>query len=356
MKTRSILVAAGIALILVSSARGEFVPGHVFAGIAARKLCLEQEEFGGDRIWEIDPATGEATLFAAIPEELCGFLSGLAFTPDGSRLRASSYLRNEILEFDSEGNMTVALDITDGIACPLGLNNLAYDVEGNFYVLNGCTRNILRFPPDGGPPTVFADAKDGITTRGAIAFAANGDLYFTTGLDGFYLLRRITPEGNAFPFDSFGTMNRSWTVTADESGHVYVGLRSAEIFKYDAGDPESKELLVTGSWFGRHSMTMSPDQSRIYVNSWGVVTTRGLWSIDVRDGAVTLLAGFSEGDGVPAGIAVVPVPPPPPIPTVSQWGIVVMTLLLLAAGTIAIPGDRGIRLRTSVRPARKYRR
>ncbi len=342
MKTRSIPVVAGIALILVSSARGEFVPGHVFAAQAARKLCLEQEEFGGDRIWEIDPATGEATLFAAIPEELCGFLTGLAFTPDGSRLRASSLLRYEILEFDSEGNMTVALDITDGIACPWGLNNLAYDAEGNFYVLNKCTQNILRFPPDGGPPTVFADAKDGIATRGAIAFAADGDLYFTTGLDGFNLLRRITPEGNAFPFDGFGSIITPVTVTADESGHVYVGLETAEIFKYDAGDPESKDLLAVVPPGGRYSMTMSPDQSEIYVNSWGVVTSGGLWSIDVRDGAVTLLAGFSEVSGVPAGIAVVPVPPPPPIPTVSGWFLPVMALLVLTAGTITIQRRRRV--------------
>ncbi len=29
-------------------------------------------------------------------------------------------------------------------------------------------------------------------------------------------------------------------------------------------------------------------------------------------------------------------PPPPPIPTVSEWGLIVMTLLLLTAGTIVI--------------------
>ncbi len=352
MKTRSIAVAAGMALAfhvsIAGVARAQFVPGHVFVAEAAGKICMDQAVYGGDRIWEIDPATGETTLFVAIPEELCGFLTGLAFTPDGTRLRASSFMRDEILEFDSEGNMTVALDSTDGIACPWGLNNLAYDEAGNFYVVNQCTRNILRFPVDGGAPTVFID---GVGSPGSIGFAADGDLYLTTGLNGINLLRRITPEGNAFPFDSFGSIITAEAVTADASGNVYVGLETAEVFRYDAGDPASKELLTVLPSGGRYSMTMSPDQTKIYLHRLG-----GLLTIDVLDGAVTWLGGYNDGLwGAVGGVAVVPILPPP-IPTISHWGMVVLMLLLLAAGTIAIPRNRGIRIQTSVRPARQYPR
>ena len=118
MKARCIFAAAWIAVVLAPTVRAQFVPGHVFAVQAPGKSCKLPAEFGSDRIWEIDPETGEATLFVQIPPEMCGFLTGLAFTPDGTRLRASSWLRNEILEFDSDGNMTIALDITDGIAWP----------------------------------------------------------------------------------------------------------------------------------------------------------------------------------------------------------------------------------------------
>lgn len=177
MNARWICGAAYFALLLASAARGQFVPGHVFVAESTGKLCQNQEIYGHDRIWEMDPQTGEATLFVQIPEEMCGFLTGLAFTPDGSRLRASSFMQSWILEFDSQGNMTIALDVSDGIACPWGFNNLAYDADGNFYVANQCTRNILRFPSGGGPPTVFADAADGVDDLEAIAFAADGDLY-----------------------------------------------------------------------------------------------------------------------------------------------------------------------------------
>ena len=194
---------------------GQFVPGHVFVAESSGKLCMQQEIYGHDRIWEIDPETGEGTLFVEIPDDMCGFLTGLAFTLDGTRLRASSWTQSWILEFDSEGKMTIALDFTDGIACPWGFNNLAYDAHGNFYVVNKCTRNILWFPADGGPPTVFADATEGVSDGGAIAFAADGDLYMAHFLEGTSRLRRITPDGNAFPFDNFGSLILAQTVTSE---------------------------------------------------------------------------------------------------------------------------------------------
>ncbi len=72
-----------------------------------------------------DPQTGEVSLFVELPSEQCGIIWGLAFTPDGSRLRASLYQTHQIVEFDSAGNMSVILDADDGIMSPSGSNNLA---------------------------------------------------------------------------------------------------------------------------------------------------------------------------------------------------------------------------------------
>ena len=220
MKTNAILAGTLAALVFAGSARGQFVPGHVFAAELPGKVCKLAKGFGSDRIWEIDPQTGEASLFVEIPPEMCGFMTGLAFTPDGTRLRGASFLRNEILEFDSEGNMTIVLDLSDGIAAPWGFNGLAYDANGNFYV-GQRAGNILRFPSDGGPATVFADVLD-CGGPEAIALAADGDLYCATIMFSNNLLRRMTPDGNAFPFDSYGSIFPIHTVTADDSGHVYV--------------------------------------------------------------------------------------------------------------------------------------
>ena len=64
-------------------------------------MCQISPPGNWDCIWEIDPETGEVSLFAELAEEECGNISGLAFTPDGTRLRASFQLRNQILELDS---------------------------------------------------------------------------------------------------------------------------------------------------------------------------------------------------------------------------------------------------------------
>ena len=174
MKTKSIYAAALAVIVLAIPARGQFIPGHVFVSQARDEPC-NFPSVANDRIWEIDPETGEFRLFVELPhQEFCALLSGLTFTPDGTRLRASAWARHAILEFDSEGNFTVVLDLFDGIAFPGGFNNLAYDEDGNFYVVNSFGNGLLRFPADGGPRTVFADRADGVIVGGAIAAIVAG--------------------------------------------------------------------------------------------------------------------------------------------------------------------------------------
>jgi len=335
MRKKDQVLAIGLVLALGGASYAEFVPGHVFVSFPAGKFC------GGggaswDQIWEIDPKTGESSLFVELRGEDCGYVSGLAFTPHGSRLRASLLLKNQIVEFDSEGHMTVLYDSTDGINGPLGFNNLAYDRQQppSFYVLNASAGNILRFPPDGSPPTVFADSGDGILGRGAIAFAPDGDLYFAN-LSGGWYLQRITPEGDGFLFENYGNLICPVAVTADDAGDVYIGLTRAngqgDLLRYHAGDPASKEVLATGfpfilTWV----MTMSPDQSLIYA----ATVTDALYGFNPTTGATTFLAQVDvSSDLSPEGIAVVP-PAPSMIPAVSTWGLVVLTLTGLVVGTV----------------------
>jgi len=336
MRTKDQVLAMGLALALGGAAYAEFTPGHVFVSYAAAKFCGEAGT-NWDQIWEIDPETGESSLFVELSGEDCGYVSGLAFTPHGSRLRVSLAIKNQIVEFDSEGHMTVLYDSTDGISGPFGFNNLAYDRQQppNFYVLNAGTGRILRFPPDGSPPTVFADSSDGILGSGSIAFAADGDLYFAN-LSGDWYLQRITPEGEGFLFDSYGNTICPSALTADDAGGVYVGLVGvgvAEVYRYIAADPTSKTLLASGFPFGGfHVMTMFPDQTGIYV----ATSSEELYALNPANGEVTQLAHLAGAPNTsPYGIAVVPARPSM-IPALSTWGVVVLTLLGLALGTVTI--------------------
>jgi len=325
---RIVVASAILVLFAAASALADFKRGNVFVSDPSIKFCMNGDQFGWDLIWEIDPQTGEVSLFAELANELCGFITGLTFTPDGRGLRVSSFLNDRILEFASDGTFRVVLDAGDGIGKPYGSNNIVYDAVGNFYVVNTLPRNIMRFPAGGGPGEVIADNADGVGGLGHIAIALGGDLYFMNSLGGggdFAL--RITPQGGVSLFDEYKSNPRS--VTADAEGHLFVGLSNGTIFRYNAGDPDSREQLVSGPPFVlSYTMTMSEDDSRIYV-----AALNQLVAVNPADGAVTLLALIEDGNFATGGIAVAP-GSPMGIPAVGQWGLLIMMLLVATGGTV----------------------
>lgn len=309
MRAKRIILfaSAWIFVLAAAPAWAQFVPGHVFVSDPASDFCFHGGELYWDRIWEIDPETGEVTLFAEFFADDCRFfITGLVFTPDGCRLRASAMLTDEILEFDSDGTWTVALDATDGISAPWGSNNLAYDAEGNFYVVNAGSRTIMRFPAVSGPGVILADNADGILGDGPIAIATNGDVYFgNTQLERYVL--RVTPQGDPSIFDRYAIINVPYSVTADDAGSVYVALggEGGGIYRYDASDPKSKQLLASSPVFSKfYAMTMMSNQKGIYTVA---STTKQLLTVDVGDGSIKTLAEIADGTVPVGGIGVVPV-------------------------------------------------
>ena len=302
MRSRTPFAVLCMTLFFVNSVHAQFVPGHIFVAQTDDERCIGA---GRDRIWEIDPTTGEFTLFAQLFGNECGEMSGLTFTPDGTHLRASQFSPSRIVEFDSEGNFTTVLDESDGIFLPGGSNNIAYDAAGNFYVLNGFGAPIRRFPADGGPGTIFADREDGVVWSGAIAFAADGDLYYAGSFEDQVV--RITPEGEGFVFDEYPFNVNVFTLTADGSGNVYVKVSrptGTEILRYRTGNPNSQQVVVSA--VPGSSMTVSPDNMHLFLAASGGT----VYSVDLGDGTVGVVAQSS--DYLPlfgAGIAVAPVRP-----------------------------------------------
>ncbi len=340
MKTQYILMAlwALMTVVLPTPARGGgggFTPGHVFVSITSPDPC----DFGGSEgIAEIDPVTGAISLFADSDDGLC-LVNGLRFTPDGSQLYALN-LGHLLPEFDGgwvqafnpDGTSEVVLDASDGIFGPNGANGLAFDAHGNLYVVNAEVGTILKFPADGGPATVFADLTDGLAGRGALDFAPNGDLFYCGDFAGAII--RITPEGESSVFD---TLPAPSSLVFDAHGNLFVGAGQAGVgttfYRYDNGDPNSRRILAQG--FKGQSGVPSPvalsaDGSVLYV----VQANGFLFAIDAEDGTTTLVATIgSVLGGRPHGIAVYA---PEPIPATSEWGILLMTLLLLTGGTLLL--------------------
>ncbi len=99
------------------------------------------------------------------------------------------------------------------------------------------------------------------------------------------------------------------TVAFDKAGNLFVGVdqfygRGGRIYRYDGGFRENKRLLVSG-FLGAPSITMSPDDSLVYL-----VDLVRLYAVDADDGSVTEIFRVPEGFATGTGIAVY-IPPVP---------------------------------------------
>lgn len=295
-------------------AAGQFVPGHVFVARTSVNLC-ETDKWGlpydEEYIIELDPERQVSRVFATIPRELCGVISGLTFSPDGRRLRVSSLLLWAILEFDAQGKMTIPLDWQDGIRSVPGCNGITYDEEGYFYVAQAFAGNFLRFPPDGGKPTVLAqDTGDpeGVNGPASIAIARNRDLFVVDYGFPYDRLLRVDPDGGVFTLDQIENfINGLTSVTVDRESSVYAlgYVDGTKVFKYPAADLSSREILVACPEFmpicGTGSVVASPDSSQIYASRVGYYVI----SINPADGSYEVVFP-ADGSASSCVLAVVP--------------------------------------------------
>lgn len=289
-----------------------FPSGHVYIADGAAWFCAKQYLDGGiDRIWEVDPETGEVSLFAELTGEDCGSLSGLVFTPDGTRLRAASTLTSRILDFDPDGRMTVAYDLEDGVFLPLGTNCMAYDRNGDFYVVDEFLNAILRFPADGGAATTFAGEEQGVDGGGSIAFTTNGDLYYgNLGGAAGNLLWQLMPSGDSNLFDSYGFIYTPTCVAANVMGNVFVTLETNEVIQYTQDAPASRTVVYQfSSGLPFHAIVPATGQSKLYVaKAEQYLGPSSLYALELASGVLSEVAFLPESNNAWTGIATAPFP------------------------------------------------
>ena len=281
---RSFLFLALSLSTFLPSALADFVPGRLYVSGTAGPC----EKGPNQAVFEFDPVTRESRMFAQLPEAFCGFMTGLAFTPDGSRLRASVYDSSSIVEIDGNGNISVAYDFTDGLRGPYGNNNLLYDDDGDFYVVNSEADNILRFPQDTGPPEIFATGADGVIFAGPLARAGNNDIYYGAQSirDPIY---RITGRGQSEIFDWLPGDMRLSSMVSDLEGNLFV-LANRAIFRYENGDPSTRRQLTSfGGTPGGAVVTLSDDGSTLFA-----ALGSGMYAIDPLTGQFTTLGSVTN--------------------------------------------------------------
>ena len=286
----------------------QFKPGNVFVSDAAGKFCSRGDRYGWDRIWEINPDTGEYRLFAELRDADCGFVTGLAFSPDGCHLRAAQLLRNRVLEFAADGSWQVVLDWDDGIRGPRGANNLAYDSQGDFFVSNADA--VLWFRGGESPGAVFAIPGAGYGSPSEIAFAVDGDLYYSHQTGESYIVR-ITPDGTIVPFLTF-TTRAAIGLASGGTGELFAAIIDIDdarsgVYVYQPGVPTSEQPIVTGPPFSinnRFAIAVAPDEQVLYVARW---REGSVMSLGLSERTIVPLAVISGAHAFAEGIAVVPV-------------------------------------------------
>lgn len=347
MAIRSFILIGLIVSASDTSAGAQFTPGHIFVSDPAGKFCSGPPR-PWDRIWEIDPDTGQVSLFAELADEWCGLVSGLAFTPDGTKLRVAQYF-NRILELDAAGNPTILLDGTDGINAPFGPNCITFDRQGDFYV--SVFGRILRFAPGSDIGEVYADEQSEPILGGSpgpITVDLSGSLYFGTVSQQLSRLFQFQGPHMGTVFDTYNNVVPK-SLVADSCGSIFLGLAygggesNPQIVRYSSGDAGSKVVLADGTMGigAEPTIALDPTESFLYVLAVG----RTVGTLSTAGGMLTTIAELPQARDI-VGIAVVPVLAPPdgiapclqPIPTLSTWGLAVLVLLLLIAAKLAVTG------------------
>ena len=109
-------------------------------------------------------------------------------------------------------------------------------------------------------------------------------------------------------------------------------LQFGEVWSMNPDGSNKHQLTDTADPLNSDNPVWSPDGSKIIfdTNRAGPVE---LWVMDASGANPTALVPTAGG---PASWQPILQPPGEPIPTVSEWGMIVMTLLLLVAGTVSL--------------------
>jgi len=283
----------------------EFMPGRIYVSGQFHQGCAE----GADRLYEFDPATGASRLIQEVPSTFCGGLNGLAFSPDGERLRGGNFFRNEVLEFDGDGNVSAPLGPADGLNRP---NDLDYNSAGDFYVMMAGGPMIRRFPADGSPAVSIP-----IPAIGTIGATPDGSVYL--GRVANNRIYRYNPDGSGGLFATLPS-GQIRGLAVDASENVVVTTTSG-IHRYLNGDPAQYEFV---SPFVGLSAKLSPDGQTLYTLRH---TDLGLlfYGVELLGGQSNYLGAIEDFSGslAPGGMSVYI-----PEPTMLMLFVVMVACLL----------------------------
>jgi sugar lactone lactonase YvrE len=148
-----------------------------------------------------------------------------------------------------------ALHPEDKFTKPRGL---AFDSEGNLYLVNARLRSIYKDTPPGGERTLFSF---GARYEGGLKFGPDGYLY-AAALTGNEIVR-VSPDGSSY--ETWVSIPNPFGIDFDEQGNLFaVDMVNSDVYKINPQGVSKRILNLTGqniiSYCRYH-------QSEIYINA-----------------------------------------------------------------------------------------
>ena len=254
----------------------------------------------GNVLYQLNSAGMTLNIFP-IPGGPCDAM-GMDVDVDGNICIACNLGRLECLS--TAGAPTRTLNATNGgTTHDLGINKY----NGDYYLVNWTTDQLDVWDKDGNFLRTITGGMNGVPPFGGaphedVVIASNGDIFISGGVD----IIHLDPLGNfikVFPI----ALVAVWSLAIDGDDNIYLSANSAApnanlIYDTDGNLIDTWTGVSYGSW----------------ISNDGVLVSSG-WT----DGLIFTCTG-----AVPFTFA--------PIPTMSQWGIIILGLSFLIIGFIAI--------------------
>ena len=265
MKTRTLSLAL-TALCLV--------PGVASAqSLSFQKGDIYTLDWSGRKILRVDPDDYSVSQFVDLTSE-GSYPNSLTFSGNG-RMLVSIWGSDKIIEVRADGSRRTRWSF--GLNGPWGQKGMAVDRQGQTFVINYDTNQLLKFY-NTNSYEVFADSADGLSSPESVVVTETGEVFVGNG-DGTIL--HFDADGNGTTFDILPDPDTSLALR--DNGDLYVATSSGPIYRYRRADAGNRTLLVTMAASTYNSLDFNLNHSELLYTS----TNGGLDSIHPRNGTVT---------------------------------------------------------------------
>lgn len=322
-----LIVLAGM-LVDPPAGFGAFAKGEVFAGVGTG--LIKRFSATGTLLQTLDTTSG------------CSEDLGMAFDLSGNLYSTAAFGTcgtGKVFKFDTNGTLIGPF----GSGFSDSTESITLDATGNVYVgqPDGTTQ-ILKFSPTGTPLGAFSPATENRGTDWIDLAADQCTMYYTS--EGSKILRFNVCTNTQLPnfCTTCGGAVTLYAIRIRSNGEVLAADGDAQLIRrFDASGNQIQTYSAAGLSFP-FAINLDPDGLSFWTGDYN---TGHVFRMDLASGSVITQFDAGKVGCCLSGLAifgepVVGQPPSPPpgarVPTLGEWGFVIMAVILTTVGVVAV--------------------